>query len=499
MTTDTSGQTTTPAPMLFAAPAEYLRQADRDRALLRRIASGDEDALGTLYDAYAPLLNALAVRMLRSVADAEDVLQEVFLEVWRNPLRSGEGTNAARLVLFTRERALLRVRARGHKRGHHPLDAGGSPSLRAAGALGTEMDFAKGSPLAAAAAALPGGAQKVLALAFHEGLALSEIAELLETPGGSVLAQIGASLNALQKAAPVATLTACTKGADFPSSAAAAALSALDGEELRLFEAHLATPCGTCRADIAGYREIAALLPLLLPQARLASDVKERILFAIRLSQVAAADLSGAAEPAADGVPELPPTEAARTESPDAAPRRSWLLTAAVFAGLVVLVGTAAYINTLHQKVEQQYAFIQDQETAMAKMMTNLDARRAVLGVLESPALEVVALHGVGAGAGSHGKLLWDKTRNEAVMQISHPEGIKEEEEYRLRVAMKDHDTLTASLSALDSSEARRAYFVVRSFPAAAPGTIESFVLVRARRGAETAGVVVMLGGPPAR
>src|SRR5262249_23079450 len=64
-------------------PAATADERARDRELLARVAAGDIAALRTIYDEHAPRAMAIASRILRSVQDAEDVVQETFLELWR--------------------------------------------------------------------------------------------------------------------------------------------------------------------------------------------------------------------------------------------------------------------------------------------------------------------------------------------------------------------------------------------------------------------------------
>jgi RNA polymerase sigma-70 factor (ECF subfamily) len=77
--------------------------------LLRRLSAGDQQALGEFYDRYAGLVNALALRVLRDVADAEDVVQEVFVQVWRQASRfdPSRGSPEAWLCTVARTRALV--------------------------------------------------------------------------------------------------------------------------------------------------------------------------------------------------------------------------------------------------------------------------------------------------------------------------------------------------------------------------------------------------------
>ena len=89
-----------------------------DLRCLLRLEAGDAQALAELYDRYTPLLFPLARRILRSTADAEDALQDVWLQVWKrsatyDPRR---GSVAAWLLMVTRSRALDRYRSLSSRR-----------------------------------------------------------------------------------------------------------------------------------------------------------------------------------------------------------------------------------------------------------------------------------------------------------------------------------------------------------------------------------------------
>ena len=85
-----------------------------DVALLRQVADRQAEALCALYDRYASTLLALGKRILGSVADAEEVLQEVFLHVWNHARRydAGRSSVSTWLILITRSRAIDRLRTR---------------------------------------------------------------------------------------------------------------------------------------------------------------------------------------------------------------------------------------------------------------------------------------------------------------------------------------------------------------------------------------------------
>lgn len=173
--------------LLPALLALLARPAGADEALLRRVAAGDALALRQLYDRCAPVALAVAQRILRQRDEAEDVVQESFLEAWRSAalFDARRGSAMGWLIAMARSRALDRVRARG--------SAG-----RAVEALSREEPAPVPLPIEpaearqdreriqSALAALPGEQRAVLELAYFEGLTQSEIAARTGDPLGTV-------------------------------------------------------------------------------------------------------------------------------------------------------------------------------------------------------------------------------------------------------------------------------------------------------------------------
>src|SRR6185295_11396687 len=94
-----------------------MNDPDRDRTCVERLRAGDTRALEELYDRYTDLLYSLAMRIVGRAAEAEDVVQETWLQAWRNagaydPARSTVG---AWLVMTARSRAIDRVRSEGSR------------------------------------------------------------------------------------------------------------------------------------------------------------------------------------------------------------------------------------------------------------------------------------------------------------------------------------------------------------------------------------------------
>jgi RNA polymerase sigma-70 factor (ECF subfamily) len=160
-----------------------LRATATAASLIRRLRSGDHKALGEFYDQYAGLVNGLAIRILRDPAEAEDTVQEVFVQVWKQAARfdPSRGTPQAWLCTMARTRALDRLRKRTSRR-EEPEEAApaANPAPRNEEALAVRR----------ALDGLPQDQRRALELAYYEGLTQSEIAERLAEPLGTVKTRI---------------------------------------------------------------------------------------------------------------------------------------------------------------------------------------------------------------------------------------------------------------------------------------------------------------------
>jgi len=174
---------------------------DHDAALLERIVQRDQSALAALYDRYSRLVFSLLVRIVGDRADAEDLLQEVFVRVWdrADAYDKALGTPAAWLVRIARNRAIDRVRARAVR----PAEAGsvlpvehpsGGPSPeQAAGEAETRR------AVAGALATLPPEQRELIERAFFDGLTHTELAERSGLPLGTVKTRIRTGMQALKR------------------------------------------------------------------------------------------------------------------------------------------------------------------------------------------------------------------------------------------------------------------------------------------------------------
>lgn len=162
---------------------------DADRELMSRVAAGDAGALSDLYDRYAASLAAVARRVLGSMAEAEEVLQEVFVHVWRGSRRydSERAAVSTWLALLTRSRAIDRLRSR--KVADRTAEAafaetpGGHESPRATRAV---LHHERRERIAAALRDLPPEQRQVIELAYFRGYTQTEISDREGIPLGTV-------------------------------------------------------------------------------------------------------------------------------------------------------------------------------------------------------------------------------------------------------------------------------------------------------------------------
>jgi RNA polymerase sigma-70 factor, ECF subfamily len=175
-----------------------------DALLIGRIGAGDQDAFARLFDQYSPAVLGLLCRILGGRGEAEEVLQEVFLQVWRQAdrYRPERSTPRGWLLMLARSRALDRLRRR-EARGRREQEAAADASFpRLAPPLGTRrLEEAEARRQVGSALNLLSAEQRrCIELAFFEGLTHTQIAERLDAPLGTVKSRILLGMNKLRQA-----------------------------------------------------------------------------------------------------------------------------------------------------------------------------------------------------------------------------------------------------------------------------------------------------------
>ena len=180
--------------------AAHRSAADRsagDQLLLSRAKGGDQKAMTELFDRYGSMVYSIALRVLNDPGQAEDVMQEIFFQVWRNPnaFVAGRGSLGAWLAVMARNRAIDSLRRR------RPTDSVDDVVLVSQLDIGSEVERNRMmEKVRGILKDLPLEQQKSVELAFFEGLTHSEIAARTGDPLGTVKTRIRSALVTLRKA-----------------------------------------------------------------------------------------------------------------------------------------------------------------------------------------------------------------------------------------------------------------------------------------------------------
>lgn len=188
-------------------PADPSAQAREQAALLARMARGDKAALARLYDSLGKPLYSLAFRVTNDAAESQDVVQEVFLQLWQKAAAydAARGSVFSWAATLTRNRAIDRVRMRKRRA---DLLAESAADLQPAAPAGHGDSAAslwvreKADAVRAALTALAPEQQKAIELAFFSSLTQQEIAAKLNEPLGTIKARIRRGLLKLRETLP---------------------------------------------------------------------------------------------------------------------------------------------------------------------------------------------------------------------------------------------------------------------------------------------------------
>lgn len=168
-----------------------------DASLLALVQRGDEAAMAALFDRYSKVVYSVALRVLRDAASAEDVLQEIFMQIWRSPggFIATRGSLGGWLAVVSRNRSIDTLRRKRPSESVDDMALASSYNLSEEAERNVMIGRAKEIILL-----LPVEQRKTLEMAFFDGLTHSEIAEMTGDPLGTVKTRIRSALLSLRKA-----------------------------------------------------------------------------------------------------------------------------------------------------------------------------------------------------------------------------------------------------------------------------------------------------------
>jgi RNA polymerase sigma-70 factor, ECF subfamily len=169
----------------------FNQAADEEKGLMQRVATGDEGAFERLYERYSRLLYSTIISIIKHPPEAQDVLQEVFVHIWRQAKNfdAERGNVYSWLITITRNRAIDRFRSKGYRSRQYETSDDeeilGIPDTHL-----TPLDAVSVSErrelVTLALARIPAEQRDALYLAYFQGYTQAEIADLLQIPLGTI-------------------------------------------------------------------------------------------------------------------------------------------------------------------------------------------------------------------------------------------------------------------------------------------------------------------------
>ncbi|HXZ12177.1 MAG TPA: sigma-70 family RNA polymerase sigma factor [Candidatus Sulfotelmatobacter sp.] len=167
-------------------------------ALIERIVARDESALAALYDRYAAMLSSVLNRILRDTQAAEEILQDIFYQLWRTAAQydPARGSLPGWLLVIARNRAISRLRRRNPAAGDEILENTVVLPFNLESAVAQRQLMEK---VTRALGDLPAEQRTAIELAYFEGMTHSEIAQRTGDPLGTVKTRLRSAVETLKR------------------------------------------------------------------------------------------------------------------------------------------------------------------------------------------------------------------------------------------------------------------------------------------------------------
>ena len=173
-------------------------RAESDWSLLERVVRKDESALAALYDRYSGLVFAEAMRILRDNGAAEEILQDIFYQVWRTAEKfdPARGSLPGWLMVVARNRSISRLRRRSNRPAEELDQNAVSVSVNLETTASQNQMISR---LKSVMSGMPENQRQAIELAFFEGMTHSEIAGKTGEPLGTIKTRIRSALEVLRR------------------------------------------------------------------------------------------------------------------------------------------------------------------------------------------------------------------------------------------------------------------------------------------------------------
>jgi RNA polymerase sigma-70 factor, ECF subfamily len=172
---------------------------ESDAALIEKMVQRDETALEALYDRYAVMLTSVLTRILRDSQAAEEILQDIFYQLWRTASQfdASRGSLPGWLLVIARNRAISRLRHRNPAAGDELVESTLPAPFNLESAISQQQLLGR---IRGALEDLPQEQRAAVELAYFEGLTHSEIAQRTGDPLGTVKTRLRSALETLKRA-----------------------------------------------------------------------------------------------------------------------------------------------------------------------------------------------------------------------------------------------------------------------------------------------------------